>query len=100
MAPRHAVVLAALAVLLLLCGPGLVSALFDALVISFCRHAETTNPHLRSSLCTQVASRSLLEDCGKCNVPVDKGGCKCDANCACLPGKTAALRLALFFRNV
>jgi hypothetical protein len=41
-------------------------------------------------LCIQVASRSLLDPCGKCNVPVNAGGCKCDPNfagCACPPGE-------------
>jgi hypothetical protein len=88
MAPRLAVAVVALAMLLLLCGPELVSCLIQCAVdplLQPCR-----NHHASSAIAlvhTQVASRSLLEDCGKCNLPVDKGGCKCDANCACLPGK-------------
>ena len=28
-----------------------------------------------------------LGACDKCNISVCQGGCKCDSNCACLPGK-------------
>lgn len=46
----------------------------------------TSTAHASSNSTQLSARRSLMGVCDKCNIPLCKGGCKCDNNCNCRLG--------------